>query len=243
VAKPNGLLLVPPDDELGFLHPLPVERLWGVGRVTAAKLHGRGLRTVGQLAALDERMLVHLVGRASGRHLHALAHNRDPRPVQTGRHRRSIGSQRALGRRPTSLEVIDSSVIAIVDRISRRLRAGRRACRTVVLRLRFDDFTRATRSLTMPRLTDQSEAILTAARTLFTASIPVIERRGITLVGISLTNLEHAGRVQLTLTEDWRPYALDAALDEVRERFGSSSVTRGVLVGRDAGFAMPLLPD
>jgi DNA polymerase-4 len=243
VAKPNGLLLVPPDDELGFLHPLPVERLWGVGRVTAAKLHGRGLRTVGQLATLDEKMLVHLVGRASGRHLHALAHNRDPRPVQTGRHRRSIGSQRALGRRPTSLEVIDSSVIAIVDRISRRLRAGRRACRTVVLRLRFDDFTRATRSLTMPRLTDQSEAILTAARTLFTASIPVIERRGITLVGISLTNLEHAGRVQLTLTEDWRPYALDAALDEVRERFGSSSVTRGVLVGRDAGFAMPLLPD
>ena len=242
-AKPDGILLVPPDDELGFLHPLPVERLWGVGRVTAAKLHGRGLRTVGQLASLDERMLVHLVGRASGRHLHALAHNRDPRPVQTGRRRRSIGSQRALGRRPTSLEMIDSSVIAIVDRISRRLRAGRRACRTVVLRLRFDDFTRATRSLTMPRLTDQSEAILTAARTLFTASIPLIERRGITLVGISLTNLEDAGRVQLTLTEDWRPYALDAALDQVRERFGSSSVTRGVLVGRDPGLAMPLLPD
>jgi DNA polymerase-4 len=243
VAKPNGLLLVPPDDELGFLHPLPVERLWGVGRVTAAKLHGRGLRTVGQVAALDEAMLVCLLGRASGRQLHALSHNRDPRPVQTGRRRRSIGSQRALGRRPTSLEAIDSSVIAIVDRVARRLRAGRRACRTVVLRLRFDDFTRATRSLTMPRLTDQSEASLAAARTLFTASIPLIERRGITLVGISLTNLEDAGRVQLALTEDWRPYALDAALDEVRERFGFSSVTRGVLVGRDHGLVMPLLPD
>jgi DNA polymerase-4 len=243
VAKPNGLLLVPPDDELGFLHPLPVERLWGVGRVTAAKLHGRGLRTVGQVAGLDEAMLVCLLGRASGRHLHALAHNRDPRPVQTGRRRRSIGSQRALGRRPTSLEAIDSSVIAIVDRISRRLRAGRRACRTVVLRLRFDDFTRATRSLTMPRLTDQSETILAAARSLFATAIPLIERRGITLVGISLTNLEDAERVQLTLTEDWRPYALDAALDEVRERFGFSSVTRGVLVGRDQGLAMPLLPD
>jgi DNA polymerase-4 len=243
VAKPNGLLLVPPDDELGFLHPLPVERLWGVGRVTAAKLHGRGLRTVGQVAGLDEAMLVCLLGRASGRHLHALAHNRDPRPVQTGRRRRSVGSQRALGRRPTSLEAIDSSVIAIVDRVARRLRAGRRACRTVVLRLRFDDFTRATRSLTMPRLTDQSEAILAAARTLFTASIPLIERRGITLVGISLTNLEDAGRVQLALTEDWRPYALDAALDEVRERFGFTSVTRGVLVGREQGLVMPLLPD
>ncbi len=243
VAKPNGLLLVPPEDELGFLHPLPVERLWGVGRVTAAKLHDRGLRTVGQIARLDEALLVCLLGGASGRQLHALAHNRDPRPVRTGRRRRSIGSQRALGRRSTSLEAIDSSVIAIVDRISRRLRAGRRACRTVVLRLRFDDFSRATRSLTLPRLTDQSDSILAAARTLFTASIPLIERRGITLVGISLTNLEDAGRVQLALTEDWRPYALDAALDEVRERFGFSSVTRGVLVGRDQGVAMPLLPD
>jgi len=243
VAKPDGLLLVPPDDELGFLHPLPVERLWGVGRVTAGKLPERGLRTVGQVAALDEALLVHLLGRASGRHLHALAHNRDPRPVQTGRRRRSIGSQRALGRRPTSLELIDSSVIAIVDRISRRLRAGGRACRTVVLRLRFDDFTRATRSLTMPRLTDQSEAILAAARTLFAASVPLIQRRGITLVGISLTNLEDSGRIQLSLTDDWRPYALDAALDEVRDRYGSAAVTRGVLVGRDPGIAMPLLPD
>jgi DNA polymerase-4 len=243
VAKPDGLLLVPPDDELGFLHPLPVERLWGVGRVTAGKLHERGLRTVGQVAALDEALLVHLLGRASGRHLHALAHNRDPRPVQTGRRRRSIGSQRALGRRPTSLELIDSSVIAIVDRISRRLRAGGRACRTVVLRLRFDDFTRATRSLTMPRLTDQSEAILAAARTLFAASVPLIQRRGITLVGISLTNLEDSARIQLSLTDDWRPYALDAALDEVRDRYGSAAVTRGVLVGRDPGIAMPLLPD
>jgi DNA polymerase IV len=243
VAKPNGLLVVPPDDELGFLHPLPVERLWGVGRVTAAKLHRRGLRTVGQVAGLDEGLLVHMLGRASGRHLHALAHNRDPRPVQTGRRRSSIGSQRALGRRPKSFGEIDSSVIAIVDRVARRLRAGRRRCRTVVLRLRFDDFTRATRSLTMPRLTDQSQAILDAARTLLTAAVPLIESRGITLVGISLTNLEDADRIQLTLTEDWRPDAIDAALDEIRDRFGSVAVTRAVLVGRDPGIAMPLLPD
>jgi len=243
VAKPNGLLLVPPDDELGFLHPLPVERLWGVGRVTAAKLNDRGLRTVGQVAALDETLLVHLLGRASGRHLHALAHNRDPRPVQTGRRRRSIGSQRALGRRPRSFEEIDSSVIAIVDRVSRRLRAGRRRCRTVVLRLRFDDFTRATRSFTMPRLTDQSAEILAAARGLLSAASPLIATRGLTLVGISLTNLEDSDRIQLTLTDDWRPDALDAAVDEVRDRFGSSAITRAVLVGRDPGISMPLLPD
>jgi DNA polymerase-4 len=243
VAKPNGLLVVPPDDELGFLHPLPVERLWGVGRVTAAKLHSRGLRTVGQVAGLDEGVLVYLVGRASGRHLHALAHNRDPRTVHTGRRRRSIGSQRALGRRPRSFEEIDSSVIAIVDRVARRLRVGRRLCRTVVLRLRFDDFTRATRSLTMPRLTDQSQTILHTARSLLTAALPLIESRGITLVGISLTNLEDADRIQLTLTEDWRPDALDAAVDQVRDRFGSDAITRAVLVGREPGIAMPLLPD
>ena len=243
VAKPDGLLLVPPDRELDFLHPLPVERLWGVGRVTAEKLHSRGLRTVGQVARLEEELLVQLLGRASGRHLHALAHNRDPRPVQTGRRRRSIGSQRALGRRATSWEVVDSSVIAIVDRVSRRLRTGRRLCRTVVLRLRFDDFTRATRSLTLPRLTDQSQTILDAARTLLASARPLIERRGITLVGLSLTNLESADRVQLCLMDDWRPEALDAALDEVRDRYGSRSITRGVLVGRDPGIAMPLLPD
>jgi len=243
VAKPDGLLLVPPDRELDFLHPLPVERLWGVGRVTAEKLHSRGLRTVGQVARLEEELLVQLLGRASGRHLHALAHNRDPRPVQTGGRRRSIGSQRALGRRATSWGVVDSSVIAIVDRVSRRLRTGRRRCRTVVLRLRFDDFTRATRSLTLPRLTDQSQTILDAARTLLASARPLIERRGITLVGLSLTNLESVDRVQLCLMDDWRPEALDAALDEVRDRYGSKSITRGVLVGRDPGIAMPLLPD
>jgi DNA polymerase-4 len=243
VAKPNGLLCVEPDDELVFLHPLPVERLWGVGRVTAAKLHDRGLRTVGQVAALDENVLVSLLGRASGRHLHALAHNRDPRRVDTGRRRRSIGSQRAMGRRAKSFEEIDSSVIAIVDRVARRLRTGRRLCRTVVLRLRFDDFTRATRSLTMPRLTDQSEVILGAARTLLEAAVPLIEKRGITLVGISLTNLENADPLQLALDEDWRLLALDAALDRLKDCYGSKAITRAVLVGRDSGVVMPVLPD
>ena len=243
VAKPKGLLHVDPDDELAFLHPLPVERLWGVGHVTAAKLHARGLRTVGQVAALDETLLVYLLGRASGRQLHALAHNRDPRRVQTGRRRRSIGSQRAMGRRPKSFEEIDSSVIAIVDRVARRLRTGRRQCRTVVLRLRFDDFTRATRSRTLPRLTDQSQEILAAARSLLAAATPLIESRGITLVGISLTNLEGSDPLQLTLGEDWRPHALDEALDRVKDRYGSAAITRAVLVGRDPGISMPLLAD
>jgi DNA polymerase IV len=243
VAKPNGLLVVPSDDELGFLHPLPVERLWGVGRVTAGKLHDRGLRTVGQVAVLDEALLVALLGRASGRHLHALAHNRDPRPVLTGRRRRSIGSQRAMGLRRKSFEEIDAALVAIVDRVARRLRSGRRVCRTVILRLRYDDFTRATRSFTMPRASSQTDVILRAARALLASATPLIAAQGLTLVGISLTNLEDADRIQLTLTEDWRPDALDAALDEARDRFGTDAVRRAVLIGRDPGVVMPVLPD
>jgi DNA polymerase-4 len=244
VAKPDGLLVVPPDDELAFLHPLPVERLWGVGRVTADKLHHRGLRTVGQVARLGEPALVAMLGRASGRQLHALAHNRDPRRVRPGRRRGSIGSQRALGRRPRSSEDIDATVVALVDRLARRLRRGRRACRTVVLRLRFSDFSRATRSHTLPRATTQTQAILDTARGLLAAAMPMIETQGLTLVGIALTNLEDDSAVQLALPFDPQlDWALDAALDEVRDRFGSGAVTRALLLGRNPGIEMPLLPD
>jgi DNA polymerase-4 len=244
VAKPDGLLVVPPDSELAFLHPLPVERLWGVGRVTAAKLHGRGLRTVGQIAALEEATLVAMLGRASGRHLHALAHNRDPRPVQTGRRRRSIGSQRALGRRRASADELDAVLIGLVDRVARRLRGARRVCRTVVLRLRYDDYSRATRSHTLPQPTAHTQVILAAARWLLAASMPAIERRGVTLVGLAVANLDDDAAVQLGLPFGrHRAVELDAALDEVKDRYGSAAVTRAVLVGRDPGLSMPLLPD
>jgi DNA polymerase IV len=243
VAKPDGLLVVPPDAELAFLHPLPVERLWGVGPKTSEKLRACGITRVGQVARLAESTLIRLLGRGAGRHLHALAHNRDPRRVDVGRRRRSIGTQRALGRRRRSPEALDAILVGLVDRLARRLRTGRRVCRTIVLRMRFDDFTRATRSLTLPRLTDQSQTILDAARTLLTTAKPLIERRGITLVGLSLTNLQSADRVQLSLTDDWRPEALDAALDAIRDRHGSKAITRAVLVGRDSGITMPLLAD
>ena len=243
VAKPDGLLTVPSEGELAFLHPLPVERLWGVGRVTAEKLHDRGLRTVGQVAALDEHALVAMLGRASGRHLHALAHNRDPRPVQTGRRRRSIGSQRALGRRPRSAEEIDATLVALVDRVTRRLRTGRRVCRTVVLRLRFADFSRATRSHTLSQATAQTQEILAAARDLLAAARPLIRAQGLTLVGVSVTNLEREDAIQLALSFDPRFDQLDAALDAVRDRFGSAAVTRAVLLHRHPGVVMPVLPD
>jgi DNA polymerase IV len=244
VAKPDGLLVVPPDAELAFLHPLPVERLWGVGPVTAAKLRERGIERVEQVAQLPEFVLVSWLGRASGRHLHALAHNRDPRPVQARRRRGSIGSQRARGRVPWSPATVDADVVALVDRVTRRMRVARRVGRTVVLRLRFGDFTRATRSQTLPQATASTETILRTTRGLVAETLPLLERRGVTLVGISVANLGDARAVQLVLPFDGRNRdALDAALDEVRERFGPTAITRAVLLGRDPGYTMPLLPD
>jgi DNA polymerase-4 len=244
VAKPDGLLLVPPDRELAFLHPLPIERLWGVGPKTAEKLHALGILTVRQVAELEEAVLVSILGRASGRHVHALAHNLDPRPVERRRRRRSIGSQRARGRHAWSAESVDADVVALVDRVTRRLRTAGRVGRTVVLRLRFDDFSRATRSHTLPQATDRTATILEAARELVAASLPGLERRGLTLVGITVANLDDADAVQLPLPFE-RPDldALDAVLDEVRERFGTGAITRAVLVGRDRGITVPLLPD
>jgi DNA polymerase-4 len=244
VAKPDGLLVVPPDGELAFLHPLPVERLWGVGPVTASKLRALGLTTVGEVAQLSEAALIALLGRASGRHLHALAHNRDRRPVQVRRRRRSIGAQRALGRSPRSLDDVDAALVALVDRVARRMRAAGRVGRTVVLRLRFADFSRATRSHTLPHATANTETILVTARGLLAIAAPMIERRGITLVGVAVSNLEDGRAFQLALAIDRHSSdALDAAIDEGRQRFGSSAVTRAVLLGRGQGLTMPLLPD
>jgi DNA polymerase-4 len=244
VAKPDGLLVVPHDGELAFLHPLPVERLWGVGQVTAGKLHQRGIATVGQVGELGEARLVSMLGRASGRHLHALAHNHDPRPVQVGRRRRSIGAQRALGTRRRSPDELDATLAALIDRLARRLRAARRVCRTVVLRMRFADFTRATRSHTLTQATAHTETILATARSLLAAARPTIETQGLTLIGVALSNLDNDDAIQLALPFDSHQSGdLDSALDNVRDRFSSAAITRAVLLGRGNDPSVPLLPD
>ena len=244
VAKPDGLLVVPPGGERAFLDPLPVECLWGVGPATACRLHERGVRTVREVAVLPEAALVALLGPAVGRQLHALAHNRDPRRVRPARRRGSIGSQCALGRSRRSRDDVDAVLVGLVDRVTRRLRAAGRIGRTVVLRLRFDDFSRATRSHTLPRPTAHTHTILLTARWLLAAAAEEIERRGLTLVGVAVANLDDAPPVQLLLPLDRQSlWALDAALDEVRERFGTKAVTRAVLLGRDSGLVVPLLPD
>ncbi|MFJ4650890.1 DNA polymerase IV [Nocardia sp. NPDC088792] len=244
VSKPDGLLEVPPDGELEFLHPLPVERLWGVGEVTARELHERGITKVGQLAELGAGPLAAALGPAAGRHLHALSWARDPRRVETGRRRRSIGAQRALGRRYRTDDEIEAYLHGLADRLGHRLRRARRVCRTVVLRMRFDDFGRATRSHTMPEATDRSAVILDAARTLLATARPLIHERGLTLIGVALTNLDDADTMQLSLPLEHRAEStLDSTLDALRDRFGSGAVTRAALLHRGEGLSVPMLPD
>jgi DNA polymerase-4 len=244
VAKPDGLLVVAPEGELDFLHPLVIERLWGVGPKSAEKLRASGFSTVGEVARVPASVLVSILGPAAGHHLYALARNLDRRPVVVGRRRRSIGSQHALGRRPKTPAEIDAALVALVDRVTRRLRGATRVGRTVMLRLRFDDFRRATRSHTMAQATAETAPILQAARALLRASMPRIEGDGLTLVGVTVANLEDAAAVQLPLPfRRSQGDALDVALDGVRERFGTAAVTRAVLLGRDQGITVPLLPD
>jgi DNA polymerase-4 len=242
VAKPDGLLVIPAGGELAFLHPLPVERLWGVGKVTAAKLHAHGLTSVGQVARLDEETLVAMLGRAAGRQLYALSHNRDLRRVTARRRRRSIGAQRALTRRARSPGELDASLMMLVDRVARRMRTAGRACRTVVLRLRFDDYTRATRSHTLAEATARTATLLRVARGLLAASGAVIARRGLTLIGVALTNLCDQNAIQLALPFD-RTAGLDRAVDELRDRFGTGVISRGTLVGQATDVWVPILPD
>ena len=244
VSKPDGLLVVEPAREEEFLLPLPVERLWGVGAVTAEKLHRLGIRTVGQLAELKEDTAQRALGKAVGAHVHALARLRDPRPVDTTARRRSIGSQRALGSRPRSAEELDLILTQIVDRLARRLRDHERMCRTVVLRLRYGDYAKATRSRTLGAPSDRTTVLLSVARGLLAAAQLEIAERGITLVGLSLSQLGRAGSIQPELPIDWGDRSrLDTVVDAVRDRFGAASVSRAALLGRDPGLSAPLLPE
>ena len=243
VSKPDGLLVVPVGGELDFLHPLPVEKLWGVGAVTAQKLNERGLFTVAQVAALDEEGSVSILGRGSGHHLHALSNNRDPRRVDTGRRRRSIGSQRSFPRRALVRSDCDAILLEVTDGVCHRLRNADRVARTVVLRLRFGDFQQATRSRTIPEATSATEMILFTARQLLDGVWPEAEQRGLTKIGLSVSGLIDDSAVQMAFDfDDRRPIELDAAVDQIRDRFGKRSIGRTALVGR-RDRSVPLLPD
>ena len=247
VGKPDGLLRVDPDRELEFLHPLPVQKLWGVGAVTAGKLEDRGICTVGEVAALDESSLISIVGVGVGRQLHALAHNVDARRVTTGKRRGSIGSQQALGRGRRELRELEVILMSTVDRVTRRMRRANRSGRTVTLRFRFDDFTRATRSSSLPQATSSTGSIQEVALALLNVAWPLIDDRGLTLLGLSVGNLVNddvAGGSQLALPfEAAESDTIDGALDAVRERFGASSLTRATTLGSNPDIGVPKLPD
>jgi DNA polymerase-4 len=231
VAKPDGLLVIPAGEELTFLHPLPVERIWGIGPATTRKLQACGIMTVGRAAQHSEGYLSAVLGPAAGRYLHAVARNRDHRRVRPNRGRRSMGSQ-AAGRH--RLDTVDAVLVGLVDRVAYRMRTSGRVGRTVVLRLRFEDFTRVTRSRTLPSPTASTAAILQAARALLDESLPIVRAQGLTLVGITVANLDDGVRGrQLVLPIDPPGIAgLDVALDVVRERFGRDSITLAVLLHR-----------
>ena len=260
VGKPDGLLIVAPGTELAFLHPLPIERLWGVGPVTSGKLRECRITTVGHVARIGEAALVSLLGAHAGRHLHALAHNLDSRRVRTGVRRSSVGAQCALGRRERPFTEVEATLAALVDRVTRRMRAGNRAGRTVTLRLRFGDFTPATRSRSLLKATTQTRTVLQTALELLHTARPMIKERGLTLVGVAVGNLDPDGHVQLELPFEDPPVSaafagfsapaapspaaadnLDTALDAVRDKFGGSAVTRAASLGRDLRPSVPIL--
>ncbi len=237
-AKPDGLLVVAAGSERDFLHPLPVEAIWGVGDATAKRIHRLGVRTVGDLAAIPEGSLIAALGKHSGSHLHALANLREERRVRPRRGRRSIGSQAAIGRGRHSRHEVERTLDRLVDRVTRRLRGAGRAGRTVVLRLRFADYTRSTRSRSLPRATDATDPIRAAARALLDEARPLIVERGITLVGVTVSNLDEGfAGVQMELPLFGPATApLDAAIDDLRERFGTETVLRGTGLKLRKGF-------
>jgi len=242
VSKPNGLLVVPPGGELDFLHPLPVERLWGVGPVTAQRLRDRGITHVRDVAEAELDNLIAMLGKGAGRHLHSIANNTDPRKVETGRRRRSIGSQRSFARGMGRSEA-DAVLLEVADRVTSRLRTADRVGRTVVIRLRFGDFTNATRSHTLHQASASTALVHRTAKQLLDQVWPVVEEKGLTRLGLSVANLSDADAVQLAFQFDGEaPAQLDASIDDIRDRFGTESIGRARLVNRD-NRSVPMLPD
>ncbi len=234
VAKPDGLLVVDPSNELEFLHELPVDLMWGVGPATKGRLADIGVLTIGQLARTSPGALNRLLGRAAADQLGALAWNRDPRDVKTYRRARSAGAQSALGRRPAAEPVFRPAIRHLADRIGSRLRAKSRSGRTVTVRVRFANLRSVTRSLTLSVPISATAILAEVAEDLvrgILASHP--EEKAISLLAISLSGLEECTVLQLELPlgladEKRRPgsrkgaarWLADRALDEIRDRFG-----------------------
>lgn len=241
VAKPDGLVIVDPEAEQDFLEPLPVSLMWGVGPVTQARLAASGITTIGQLAEQSPDRVAHVLGQANGRKLSELAHNNDPRRLETHRKARSAGAQSAMGRKPATDAVIRPVLQHLAERIAGRLRARSRPGRTITVRVRFANMCSATRALTLP-------APISATTTLFEVATDLVRgiladnpsQRMISLLGISVSHLGEDAELQLELPfrlddDGRRPgsrkgaarWRADRALDAIRDRYGNEAISYG----------------
>jgi DNA polymerase-4 len=241
LAKPDGLIVVPPGEEQAFLAPLPVTRLWGVGPATFRKLERMGLRTIGEVGAIDEDVLARALGSSLGAHLHALAHNADARDVEPHRDAKSIGAEETFASDLTSRDACDRELVRLGDRVGARLRKSGVAARTITLKVRFGNFETKTRARTLPEPTEVTNVLVETARTLLDE---FDVRRGIRLLGISCSQLidsHTAGQRVLALNDDEtaeherieRIAAVERAMDTVRGRFGSKAVRPATLLDRE----------
>lgn len=238
VAKPDGMVVVDPADEIAFLHDLPVGLMWGVGPATKEKLAAQGILTIGQLAHASPASMERVLGRAAGRKLTQLAWNRDPRPIITHRRAISAGAQSALGRRPASESVFAPVLQNLADRIARRLRAKDRPARTITVRVRFSDMRSVTRALTLPAPILATSALAEVATDMVRAVLAEnSQERTISLLAIAASNLGEDTFPQLELPFDLsddgqRPgtrkgaqrVRADRALDAIRDRFGIAAL-------------------
>jgi len=234
-CKPDGLLVVPAAESISYLHPLPVSALWGVGEKTADHLHRLGLRTVGDIAHTPQVTLRRALGEAAGRHLYELAWGRDPRPVVPMVEEKSIGSEETFGADVDDPEVVLRELLRLSDRTARRLRAADAAGRTVVLKVRFADFTTITRSRTLRDATDLAKEIYGCVAALWEGLH--LERARIRLVGVRVEGLLPASEQHRQLVLDQRPQSwreAERAADQASARFGDHSVMPATLLGGPA---------
>ncbi len=245
VAKPDGMCFVDPDDEIAFLHALPVAYIWGVGPVTERKLHDIGIATVGELAHTDPKVLERRIGPGAGAHLHALAWNRDPRMVETHHRAKSVGAQSSFGGGGRDAGRRRKVIVDLAERVGGRLRKKSRAARTVTVRVRFDDLSSVTRSTTLRAPVATTPALVEIASHLADAGVGEAGERDVNLIGIATSNLVTAPHLQLELPfgqllggdlvhagsqEDQSRHQLDDAVDALRARFGKKAVGRASLL-------------
>jgi DNA polymerase-4 len=230
-AKPDGLLVVPRDEAVAFLHPMPVGALWGVGERTEEVLLRLGLRTIGDIAHTPRTTLVKALGQAAGNHLHALSWGRDERSVEPDEPDRSIGAEETFARDVDDPLVVTRELLRLAGKTAGRLRQTGQVGRTVSIKVRFADFTTITRSRTLHEPTDSTRCVYDTARTLFDAL--GLQRARLRLIGVRVEGLSAADGTprQLALAggeDEWR--AAEAAADRADHRFGAGAVRPASLV-------------